>query len=197
MNLSRTLRLGALFLVTGLGLGSCLNPPEYPIEPSIELNEVIKVHYPASVTGIPIDSLVIKISFRDGDGDLGLSKDNVNVAPYNSTTGGPRNLGYKNNYIIQPLVKDANGRFVRFVTPPPLGAIGEFDGRYPRLDGAEAKAAPLKGELRCKVPILIGSTTLQAGQWRAGQVLRFEISILDRALHQSNTVTTPDVVVGP
>ena len=73
-----------------------------------------------------------------------------------------------------------------------FGFVGEFDGTYPRLDGAQTKAAPLKGELRYKLPVLIEGTKL-----RAGQVLRFEISILDRGLHQSNVITTPNVVVGP
>ena len=187
MNLSRTLRLGALFLVTGLGLGSCLNPPEYPIEPSIEFGAVKKTHYPATATSIPIDSLEFKINFRDGDGDLGLSSVDLRLPPYNRTTGGPNNRGYAYNYFIQTLAQNSSGRFVPLI----FGFLGEFDGTYPRLDGAEAKSAPLKGELRYKLPVLIDGTLL-----RAGQVLRFEISIMDRGLHQSNTITTSDVVLG-
>lgn len=199
MNLFRTLRVGALFLGTGLGLGGCLNPPEYPIEPSIEFGEVVKTHYPAAPGGIAIDSLEFKINFRDGDGDLGLSDVDLKSAPYTATTGGHNNRGYRYNYYIQTLTRNSAGRFVPLV----FGFVGEFDGTYPRLDGAGTKvaprtdgtgpkSAPIKGELRYKLPLLIENTKI-----RAGQVLRFEISILDRGLHQSNVITTPDVVVGP
>ena len=51
MNLFRPLRGGALcalFLSAGLGLVGCLNPPEYPVVPSIEFSSVKNTYVPAA-----------------------------------------------------------------------------------------------------------------------------------------------------
>ena len=61
-----------LLLVCGIGLlifqiSSCINPPQYDVVPHIELISVspLSLHQQT-------DSLIIKFSFTDGDGDLGL-----------------------------------------------------------------------------------------------------------------------------
>ena len=52
-------------------MASCLNPPEYPVEPVIAFDSISKV----AVKGLPagLDSITFVISFTDGDGDLGAS----------------------------------------------------------------------------------------------------------------------------
>jgi hypothetical protein len=192
MNLFRTLSGAALVCLAGGGLSSCLNPPNYPIVPEIDFKDVQVVRVPASNGNLATDTLKFAINFRDGDGDLGLSDQDITVAPWNADTGGPYGRGYKFNYFIRPFVFDISSRqFVPFTTPLALGGfVGEYDGRYLRLDGADAKPAPLKGELRYKLPI-----SLDGDIYRAGQVFRFEISIMDRALHQSNTITTSEVTL--
>ena len=187
MNLFRTLCGLAL---TGLATtSSCISPPDYSLVPEIDFKEVEVTHVPASGGLLATDTLNFKLNFRDGDGDLGLTKEDADKAPYNATTGGPNNRGYQYNYIIQPFVKDNSGRFVLFLNP---GARpGEYDSRYPRLDGINTKPAPLKGVLSYKLPIPIGGPVL-----RNGTVVRFEISILDRALQQSNKITTSEITLG-
>ena len=189
MNLFRTLR-GCLLCLTGAGLGGCLSAPTYPVEPQIDFKELTVTHIPTG-TQDAVDELNFTLGFRDGDGDLGLSDDDIKSAPYNATTGGHNNRGYAFNYFIQPFIKDASGRFVRFVNPPPFGFVGEYDGRFLRLDKKDAKAAPLKGDLRYKLPL-----SLDGLIFKPGQVFRFEISILDRALHESNKITTSEVRLG-
>jgi hypothetical protein len=157
--------------------------------PEIDFKDVQVVRVPASNGNLAIDTLKFAINFRDGDGDLGLSDQDITVAPWNATTGGPNNRGYSYNYFIKPFKKNDTGQFVEFLIPGGIGA-GEYDGRYLRLDGADAKPAPLKGELRYKLPL-----SLDGDVFRAGQVFRFEISIMDRALHQSNTITTSEVTL--
>ena len=191
MNLFRTLRAAALVSLAGAGLSSCLSPPDYPIEPAIDFKDLRVVHVPAGGGLTATDTLKFSVDFRDGDGDLGLSDDDIKVAPWNSTTGGHNNRGYAFNYFIQPFVKNANGQFVRFVNPPPFGKVGEYDGRFLRLDRADAKPAPLKGTLNYRLPL-----SLDGAIFFPGQVLRFEISILDRGLHESNKITTPEVTLG-
>jgi hypothetical protein len=78
--------LAVLFMVQ-----ACTSPPEFPFQPRIEFDEVI---FKAGVDDN--DSLIIKIKFEDGDGDLGLSP-TEDAAPYNR-------LIYYNNKTGQPFV---------------------------------------------------------------------------------------------
>ena len=193
MNLFRPLTAAALFCLASAGLSSCLNPPDYPIEPAIDFGSLQVTRIPASNGQLAIDELNFALNFRDGDGDLGLSDEDIKVAPYNATTGGHNNRGYSYNYYIQPLLKNSSGVFVAFTTPLPpggFGFVGEYDGRFLRLDEAGAKPAPLKGELRYKLPL-----SLDGAVFKPGQVFKFEISILDRGLHESNKITTSEVTL--
>lgn len=186
MNLFRPLPAAGLLLAGAFT--SCLNAPDYGIEPAIDFKEIQVTRVPTG-RQTEIDTLKFVLNFRDGDGDLGLTDEDLLVAPYNSTTGGPNNRGYSFNYFIQSFVKNAAGEFVPFF---PGGTLGEYDGRFPRLvKEASAKPAPIRGMLNYKLPL-----SVDGGVFYSGQVLRFEISILDRALHQSNTVTTSEVTLG-
>ena len=69
-------------LVVLVALVSCERPPELPIEPNITFNQVIFKKGQSSGGSFAPDSLIIKINFEDGDGDLGLSKDDTDP-PYN------------------------------------------------------------------------------------------------------------------
>ncbi len=190
MNLFRTLSAAATYLTAG-SLTGCINAPDYPVTPEIDFKEVQVVHIPAGVQDAS-DDLTFVLNFRDGDGDLGLSQDDIHLPPYNQPPQPPvpqRNQTTNAiNYFIQPYLKNpATGQFTKFV----IGRIGENDGTYPRLDGTDAKPAPLKGELRCRLPI-----SLDGSVYKKGQVFRYEITILDRALHVSNTVITSEVTLG-
>jgi hypothetical protein len=70
--------LGVFFLVILIS-GSCFDPPEFPIVPEIEYEDI------EFVDG-DTDSLILHINFRDGDGDLGLDNANLEFLsdPYNS-----------------------------------------------------------------------------------------------------------------
>lgn len=59
-----------LFLIT-LGVSACFDPPEYPLQPQIEFESIVFKEYGSGFDSEP-DSLILKISFQDGDGDLGL-----------------------------------------------------------------------------------------------------------------------------
>lgn len=68
--------LAVLFVMSALG--SCFDPPEFPVVPHIEFKEV--EFYQAAMVAPPNtqppDSLVLYLDFRDGDGDLGLDQEN-------------------------------------------------------------------------------------------------------------------------
>ena len=74
-------------LIKGLGLlsflvfvtGSCFEPPEFPVAPQIEYERI-------EFKGVPlpgVDSLILYLRFKDGDGDLGLGKGREhNIEPF-------------------------------------------------------------------------------------------------------------------
>jgi len=74
-------------LVIGLFLPafviSCFDPPEYPIVPEIEFKSIKFVDppdTPDSKGQVAFDTLVLSIDFKDGDGDIGFSDDDLNVS---------------------------------------------------------------------------------------------------------------------
>jgi hypothetical protein len=56
-----------LVMIAFLGMVSCFNPPEYPVVPNIEFDNI------SFVEGTDTDSLILSLRFKDGDGDIGLS----------------------------------------------------------------------------------------------------------------------------
>lgn len=191
MNLLRTLGTVAALALGWAGTSSCLKAPDYPVEPVITFESISKTYVPPPVPGATAsDTLYFAIGFQDGDGDLGLDDADTKVAPFNMPTGGHNNLATSNNYFIQAF-KKVNGTFVPFYTFG--GFPGEYDGRYPRLEATtDTKPAPLRGTLRYKLRLPLNRTS-----YTAGDVMRFEISIMDRTRHQSNTITTTEIKLGP
>ncbi|WP_046245729.1 hypothetical protein [Hymenobacter terrenus] len=187
MNLLRTLSRTALLSLLGASLNGCVNAPDYDLTPAIDFKEIQVTRIPAAGGSLAVDEINFSLNFRDGDGDLGLSDDDIKVAPWNATKGGPNDRGFSFNYFIQPY-RNVGGTWVKFVVPGSFE--GEYNGRFLRLDPADAKPAPLKGQLNYKLPI-----NLDGAIYRPGQVFRFEISIMDRALRQSNTITTSEVTL--
>lgn len=96
-------------LVKGLGLlsvllvifGSCFEPPEFPMVPEIEFEKL-------EFKGRPFpedDSLIVYLKFKDGDGDLGLSKSiEHNMFPYQSTYYYQENNGTIEQLITEPVL---------------------------------------------------------------------------------------------
>ncbi|MFD1467160.1 hypothetical protein ACFQ48_02910 [Hymenobacter caeli] len=175
-----SLRWAGLLAIVGGALSGCLNPPDYSDTPSIDN---ARVSFQQRLTGNlgTRDSLVLTVSYQDGTGDLGLSTtDNTGVYDYMNGT----NRNYF-NYFLQPYVKDAQGNFQpRFTSAP-----GEYNGRFPRITADGTKEAPVKGDLRYSQSFGLGSP------FRPGDVVHFVISIQDRALHESNQVTTNDITI--
>ncbi|HEY0652722.1 MAG TPA: hypothetical protein VGD65_06320 [Chryseosolibacter sp.] len=73
---------GLAVLFVTLSLGSCFDPPEFPIVPQIDYEDVVFKQ------GNGTDSLILTLSFKDGDGDLGVdaAAPEFNNAPYNNLT---------------------------------------------------------------------------------------------------------------
>ncbi|MCC2545320.1 hypothetical protein LJY25_02600 [Hymenobacter sp. BT175] len=186
MTIIRTFRLALLAALTGLTATSCLTPPEYPTTPSIEFSSVrIKRHFnPGPPVSNRADSVFVTISFQDGNGDLGLSNADT-VPPYRyKNRDGSINRNYF-NYYIQPFVKQG-GTYVPVVS----GSVGEYNGRFPRLTNVDTKEGPLKGTLTFRQNYRLGSP------FQPGQEVLFEVSIVDRALNESNKIRTTPIIIG-
>ncbi len=71
-----------LFAIILIGVTACFNPPEFPIEPQIEFESI---RYKEYGTGFDsnADSLILNLTFKDGDGDLGLDA-SEDAPPYNN-----------------------------------------------------------------------------------------------------------------
>ena len=173
----RTLCLGASLVATGAAVSSCLSPPEYPVTPEITFKS-IEPNRVATITGT-YDTVTVTVSFRDGDGDLGLNNDETDP-PFNSTNAdGTSNL-YYNNYFFQPqILKD--GEFIDYKL------AFSYDSRFPRLP-PDDRDGPKRGTLSFGQRFFLGT-------FPSGSQVRFKVKIVDRALHESNEITTEPITI--
>lgn len=149
---------------------SCLVEPKYPSEPSIKFNSV-NLYYDPSID--IKDSIGISIDFQDGDGDLGLNKED--------TVGNPDFF----NFYINILVKNESGEFEEFEIPDGL----VLHGRFPRLDES-GKAKPLEGTITYYQNMSAGFH----GTF-SEKTIKFKVKIIDRALNESNVIETDSLLI--
>ena len=166
---------------------ACFSPPEFSNAPEIGF-----VGISGDRTTDPLgnrqDSITVTISFKDGDGDLGLSNQDT-LSPFQPFEQQPDgsltvNLYHHNYHMTVKRMKDGMLEEVNFLDG------GKVKGRFPRLvDGN----GPLEGELNFGRYFLIGGSS---NTFNEGDSLLFEVFIIDRALQQSNTITTDMIVLG-
>ncbi len=143
---------------------SCKKQNEYPIEPHIEYLSFTKI--PNS--GTADNKAFLAITFTDGDGDIGLEKDDT-LPPFN-----PGSEYYYNYYI--DYYEKLNDTFRRIDLPFP------FNARIPYVEESLAERG-IKGEIQIEIYINNVNSTADS--------IRFDLQIVDRAQHKSNIVTTP------
>lgn len=167
MQLKRTLYT-AMILAVFLMMFSCKKKEKYPVEPHIEFISFTKIQNSLGIE----DKGTLKISFTDGDGDVGLRKEDT-LAPYDSASRFFYNFfityyeKQKGNYVAVPLSVTNNSRI------PDLTPDGEDK--------------TLNGEI--EITLFINNPFSQY------DTIRFDVGIADRALHESNIITTPDIII--
>jgi hypothetical protein len=202
------------FILIGIAFQSCNKPPELPIIPAIEFESVEFVQADGP------DSLIVSVHFTDGDGDLGLTSDDIyppyqaydvvldennDTIKYGSAPGLP-----EYNPIDYIILRDANGSptdtilvkinenhynfFVRFFQKK-YGKYTEFDWRdkpfYQTFDGR----FPLLNNSDKSRPL---EGSLRYGMVSSGWLFLFrdtmkvQIQIQDRALNKSNLTESED-----
>jgi hypothetical protein len=191
MNLFRlAFSVGGLGLLAG-SLSACLKAPEYSNTPSISFNSIQDIRIqPKAKGGQPLDSIRLTINYQDGDGDLGLSTDERAKPPFDFQKGTNR---FYNNFFVEPFVKNPATRKYESLVSKGLTTAGAYNGAFPHpTTTTDSKAAPIKGTLTY-APIAFGLGDI----FQPGQTVRFEITIADRALNLSNTITTDSVIIQP
>lgn len=78
----------SLVLLLGLGLAlfSCVQPPDYPVEPEIDYIGFNTLTFPQGGPNAPSDTLILRFGFTDGDGDIGNADSTVDVFITDSRT---------------------------------------------------------------------------------------------------------------
>ena len=172
--------IGLLFLA--LATVACQKPVEYPVEP--------KIAYEGFTYLFNADSTfsgegIISFSYTDGDGDLGLDERDT-LPPF-----GFNDAHYYN--MVVDYLKCVNGEFVK---TPLLSWNAQtqtydtvtFNARFKRLrDSEEPKAISGKMDY---------TLTVQ-NPFSPNDTVKFEIRILDRALHESNVIQTEAIITNP
>ncbi|MBK9147188.1 MAG: hypothetical protein IPM12_05105 [Flavobacteriales bacterium] len=141
----------------------CKKPEVFPPEPAIEFKSFTQFG----------DSASLVIAFTDGDGDIGLS-DSDNQPPFDTSS-----TYYHNLFIEYDTLENGTWRRVEFTLP--------LYYRVPVITPT-GQNKTLEGEIAVALKPwpLIGYPT----GWPADTV-RFTITLVDRALHVSNAVESP------
>ena len=175
----------ALLLVVVVG---CQKEIEYPIEPQIAYTGF---SYLFNADSTFSGEGIISFSYTDGDGDLGLD-DGDTLYPF-----GFQDSHYYN--MVVDYLKAENGVFVKTPLLSPhvpsnsadtlvLYDTVTFNARFHRLrDSEEPKA--ISGTMDYKLTV--------QNPFSPDDTVKFEIRILDRALHESNVIQTEPIYTNP
>jgi hypothetical protein len=148
---------------------ACIKTQTYPIVPEITYDNIV-VTKDTDQLGNIIDVGRLSIEFTDGDGDIGLRKSDT-TGPYH-----PDSLYYY-NLLLDYYEWDGSG-FVLTETATP------YHGRVPYLT-PEGKNKSISGLIYYDVNIT----------YVPSDTFRFDVRLVDRALHVSNTVETPGIIL--
>ena len=169
-------------IAVALAVCSCQKPIEYPIEPHIAYEGFT---YLTNSDSTFSGEGVVRFSYTDGDGDLGLD-DGDTLPPF-----GLNDAHYYN--MVIDYLKSVNGEFVKTpllswnVQTQTYDTVS-FSARFHRLrDSDEPKA--ISGTMEYKLTV--------QNPLSPNDTVKFEIRILDRALHESNTIQTEAIITNP
>ncbi len=160
-------KVAAALAVVATLCGACLKKEAFPVEPAITLKSFVQ-------SG---DTLKLAINFTDGDGDIGLAQGDT-FPPYDTSSVYYKNLFCDFQIRRNGAWTDAQSYWyfrVPVITPT---------GQNKALDGELAVTlSPFPGIRLGLPPIDVGDT------------VRTTVKLVDRALHESNVVTTNTIML--
>ena len=147
---------------------SCFKEQNYNEVPKIEFVEFFQIG----------DSAKIGFTFQDGEGDIGLSDDQI-IAPYN-----PESKYYYNVYIVYYEKDDVDG----WVVGKDInGDSIVFKNRIKPIYSGQPKG--LKGKIIATIePIYYDPFSAES------DTIKYKIQLIDRALHESNWVESNEII---
>ena len=145
-------------------LNSCKKDKSFPVEPEIAYLGFDKYGN---------DSADFKITFKDGDGDIGLSKSDT-LPPYDTASR------YNKNIFLTYEYKDSVGQYHVYIVPSTSDTLS-FNYRIPVITPFGQNKS-LDGEIHVRL----------FSPYSVHPVYRFKCVIYDRALHKSNEIASPD-----
>ncbi len=179
-----TTKIIILVVFLGLLATACFKAPQYADTPAISLESIRNA--PA---GTGTDSVILTISYQDGNGDLGLDDGDKQPPFQELNSDGTVNTAFFNFYANA--YKKVNGRFV----PITFFSFPKLDGRFPRLNATRSSA--IEGTLKYTLLFsYIFSSGIYSPAISRNDTLKFDIRIADRALNKSNIVETSEIIIG-
>ncbi|MEH0157906.1 hypothetical protein V6R21_27760 [Limibacter armeniacum] len=171
-----------VFILSAILISSCIGEPEFDEIPEITFKEI------RTVPTQGLDSVIIKVEFQDGNGDLGLDDEETDgdYAQMIVTEDGdtiPNQFFF--NYFIDVLRKEEDGEF----RPLTFQDNQEFNGRYPKLNTSE-RERPLQGDIDYSFALFVGTLGSPINE---GDSLKFRVQIADRSRNLSNEILTDGV----
>ena len=158
-----------LLLLAGCAAAvTCARIPEFPVEPVIEYRGISQNTIEQSRGGIALDTIEIKFSFTDGDGDIG-SEDSVNIFLQDSRDGSIQ------LFKVNPI--------------PKLGAGNGLRGEIKIL----MTNSSVTGYFCCTFPNTF-LTCLPSKQYPS-DTLSYQIFIRDRSGNISNKIRTEKITI--
>lgn len=163
---SAALKLSCVFSLSIILFSSCRKEEKFPIEPVL--------------TSISIDqyeknSFHIITGYTDGDGDLGLS-DADTLAPYDKDS-----KYYHNYFCTFSQMTNGSWAIINFAVP--------YYYRLPLLTPKQ-RNKNIKGDITVDIKNFLSPVTNGVAD-----TFRVDVYIVDRALHESNTVTSEPFVI--
>ncbi len=178
---------------------SCEKPPNFSIKPKIEFEKIINVSKLDPGTLVTLDSIVISIRFKDGDGDLGVSQADISNLKYkrfmdSTFDDSTKKWGnYKFNNFYYKTYRKQNGKYV-YLNTSSTSTENKFDkGVFQELIPYN-EVGPIEGVLNFSTQPIF-STLFTARKINYNDTVRFEVFIVDRNLNVSNTIFTDSIVV--
>ncbi len=151
----------------------CTDDYDYPLEPVLSYQEFVLLKNPEG----QITRGILMLEFTDGDGDIGLGQADT-LPPYH--LGGD----YYYNFFIDLYTKSESG-YGKVTFPD---STYTFNSRIPMIE-LNGKSKSIKGVIEYTFDMQLMQLFLHS------DTLRVVTSIIDRALHRSNVVTTPDIIL--
>jgi len=153
----------------------CDKPPQYDAVPNIDY---VRTERNRTIVGDAfVEEIIPVVRFEDGDGDLGLTEENLEEAPYNQGNNGI-------NYFIEFYIKN-NNAFELLALP------FDYSSRFFPL-APDGRTGPLEGELKFRITLDERNVSRLI---KRGDIIKFRIKIRDRALNISNTVDSDEIVM--